>query len=90
MQAKTNAMATTAGSSNRDMNLRMNSRTSESVLLNGELRGGEVDHFTFLESKVSTSGNEAKEIRIRISKPSQVFDLLWGTWRSKNMGQKPD
>ena len=93
MQAKTNALATTAGSLGLKINtektrhLRMNSRTSESIMVNGEVVD-EVDHFTYLGSKVSTSADGEEEILVRISKASQAFASLRGTWRSKNISQK--
>jgi len=57
MQAKTNALATTAGKLSLKINikktryLRMSGRTDESIMVNGEVVG-EVDHFTYLGSKV--------------------------------------
>ena len=48
----------------------------------------EVDHFTYLGSKVSTSGDGEEEILVRISKASQAFASLRSTWRSKNISQK--
>ena len=90
MQAKTNALATTAGSLGLKINtkktrhLRMNSRTNESIMVNGEVVD-EVDHFTYLGSKVSTSGDGEEEILVRISKASQAFASLRGTWRSKKI-----
>ena len=92
MQAKTNALAT-AGSLGLKINtkktryLRMNSRTNESIMVNGEVVG-EVDHFTYLGSKVSTSGDGKKEVLLRIPKASQAFASLRGTWRSKKISQK--
>ena len=71
MQAKTNALANTAGSLGLKINtkktrhLRMNSRTNESIMVNGVVVD-EVDHFTYLGSKVSTSGDGEEEILIRI------------------------
>ena len=93
MQAKTNALATTAGSlglkinSKKTRHFRMNSRTNESIMVNGDVID-EVDHFTYLGSKVSTSGDGEEEIQVRISKASQAFAALRGTWRSKNISQK--
>ena len=75
MQAKTNALATTAGclglkiNTKKTRHLRMNSRTNESIMVNGEVVG-EIDHFTYLGSKVSTSGNGDEDILVRISKAS--------------------
>jgi len=48
----------------------------------------EVDHFTYLGSKVSTSGDGEEGILLRISKAGQAFASLRGTWRSKNISQK--
>ena len=93
MQAKTNALAATAGSLGQQINtkktrhLRMNGRTNESTMVNGEVVD-EVDHFTYLGSKVSTSGDGEGEILVRISKASQAFALPRGTWRSKKISQK--
>ena len=93
MQDKTNALATTAGNIGLKINikktrhLRMSSRNNESILVNGEVVD-EVDHFTYLASKVSTSGDGEEEILVRISKASQAFASLRSTWRSKNISQK--
>ena len=93
MQDKTNALATTAGNLGLKINikktrhLRMNGRNNESILVNGEVVDG-VDHFTYLGSKVSTSGDGEEEILVRISKASQAFASLRSTWRSKNISQK--
>ena len=93
MQAKTNALATTAGNIGLKINIkktkhsRMIDRTNESIMVNGEVVD-EVDHFTYLGSKVSTSGDGEEEILVRISKASQAFASLRGTWRSKNISQK--
>ena len=93
MQDKTNALATTAGNLGLKINikktrhLRMNSRNNESILVNGEVVDG-VDHFTYLGSKVSTSGDGEEEILVWISKGSQAFASLRSTWRSKNISQK--
>ena len=93
MQAKTNALATTAGSVGLNINtkktrhLGMNSRTNESITVNGEVVD-EVDHFTYLGSKVSTSGDGEEELLVRISKASQAFASLRGNWRSKKISQK--
>ena len=82
IQAKTNALATTAGSLGfkisriKSGHLRMNSKTNKSIMLNGEVVS-EVDHFTYLGSKVSTSG-DGEEIQVRISKASQAFVLIGG------------
>jgi len=72
MQAKTNALATTAGRLGLKINirktrhLRMSGRTNESIMVNGEVVD-EVDHFTYLGYKVSTSGDGEDEILVRIS-----------------------
>jgi len=93
MQAKTNALATTAGNMGLKINIKktrhlsMCGRTNESIMVNGEVVD-EVDHFSYLGSKVSTSGNGEVEFLVRISKASQAFALLRGTWRSKNISQK--
>ena len=93
MQDKTNALATTAENLGLKINikktrhLRMSSRNNESILVNGEVVY-EVDHLTFLGSKVSTSGDGEEEILVRISKVSQAFASLRSTWRSKNTSQK--
>ena len=93
IQDKTNALATTAGNLGLKINikktrhLRMSSRNNESILVNVEVVF-EVDHFTFLGSKVSTSGDGEEEILVRISKVSQAFASLRSTWRSKNISQK--
>ena len=94
MQAKTNALATTVGNLHvglkinikKTRHLRMSGRTNESITVNGEVVV-EVDNFTYLGSKVSTNG-DGEEILVRISKASQAFALLRGTWRSKNIRQK--
>ena len=85
MQAKTNVFsANTAGSLGLKINtkktrhLRMNNRTNESIMVNGEVVA-EVDQFTYLGSKVSTSGDGEEEILVRISKASQAFAWLRGT-----------
>jgi len=93
MEAKTNTLATTAGKLGLKINIKktrhlmMSGRTNESIMVNGELVE-EVDHFTHLGSKVSTSGDREEEILVRISKASQAFALLRGTWSSKNIRQK--
>ena len=93
MQDKTNALATTSENLGLKINikktkhLRMSSRNNESILVNGEVVG-EIDHFTYLGSMVSTSGNGEEEILVRISKASQAFVSLRSTWRSKNISQK--
>lgn len=67
MLAKTDALATTAGSLGLKINtkktrhLRMNSRANESIMVNGDVVD-EVDHFTYLGSKVSTSEDGEEEI----------------------------
>ena len=69
MQEKTNTLATTAGSfglkisTRKSGHLRMNSRTNELINLNGEVVG-EVDHFTYLGSKVSTSEGGEEKIQV--------------------------
>ena len=84
MQDKTNGLATTAGNLGLRINikktrhLRMSSRNNESILVNGEVVD-EVDHFTYLRSKVSTSGDGEEEILVRISKASQAFASLQST-----------
>ncbi|KAL9952937.1 hypothetical protein ACROYT_G040269 [Oculina patagonica] len=65
----------------------MNSKTSEAIMLNGEAVN-EVEHFTYLGSMVSTSGDGEEEILARISKASQVFASLRSTWKSRNISQK--
>ncbi|KAL9966528.1 hypothetical protein ACROYT_G024615 [Oculina patagonica] len=66
MQAKTNNLATTAGSlglkisTKKTSHLRMNSKTSEAIMLNGKAVK-EVEHFTYLGSMVSTSGDGEEE-----------------------------
>ena len=81
MQDKTNALATTSGNLglkiniNKTRHLRMSSRNNESILVNGELID-EVDHFTYLGSKVSTSGDGEEEILVRISKAENSW--TWG------------
>ena len=93
MQAKTNALATTAGNMGLKINIKktrhlsMGGRTNESIMVNGEVVD-EVDHFSYRGSKVSTSGDGEVKILVRISKASQAFALLRGTWRSKNISQK--
>ena len=69
------------------MHLGMSGRTNQSIMVNGQVVD-EVDHFTYLGSKVSTSGDGEEEIVVRISKARQAFASLWGTWRSKNISQK--
>ena len=86
MQEKTNALATKSGNLGLKINikktrhLRMSSRNNESILVNGDVVG-EVDHFTYLGSKVSTSGDGEEEILVRILKASQAFASLRSTWR---------
>ena len=81
MQDKTNALATTSGNLGLKINikktrhLRMSSRNNESILVNGKVVG-EIDHFTYLGSKVSTSGDGEEEILVWISKASQAFASL--------------
>ena len=93
MQAKTNALATTAGNIDLKINikktrhLKMSGRNNESITVNGEVVD-EVDHFTYLGSMVSTSGDGEEEILVRISKAIQAFASFRGTWRSKNISQK--
>ena len=93
MQDKTNALATTSGNLGLKINtkktrhLRMSSRNNESILVNGDVVD-EVTYFTYLRSKVSTSGDGEEEILVRISKASQAFASLRSTWRSKNISQK--
>ena len=65
----------------------MGGRTNESIMVNGKVLD-EVDHFTYLGSNVSTSGDGEEEIQVRISKASQAFASFRGTWRSKNICQK--
>lgn len=65
MQTETNTLASTAGSmdleirSKKTGHLRMNSRTSEAIMLNGDAVK-EIEHFTFWGSKVSTSRVDKK------------------------------
>ena len=93
IQAKTNALATTAGNlglkinSKKTRHVRMSSKTNESIMVNREVVD-EVDHFTYLGSKVSTSGDGEEEVLVQISKASQAFASLRGPWRSKNITQK--
>ena len=93
MQAKTNISATTARrlgleiSTKKTRHLRMNSRSSEVIMLNGEVVK-EVERLTYLGSKVSTSGDEEEEILARILKASQAFSSFRRTWRSRNISQK--
>ena len=93
MQAKTNALAAKAGNLDLKINrkktrhLRMSSKTNESIMVNREVVE-EVDHFIYLGSKVSTSGDGEEEILVQISKANQAFASLRGTWRSKNITQK--
>ena len=92
MQDKTNALATTSGNLGLKINikktrhLRMSSRNNESILVNGEVV--KVHHFTYLGSKVSTSGDGEEEILVRILKASRAFASLRSTWRSKNISEK--
>jgi len=78
MQTKTNALVTTAGNLGLKINLkktkhlRMSGRTNESIVVNGEVVD-EVDHFTYLGFKVSTSGDVEEQILVRIPKVSQAF-----------------
>ena len=57
-------------------------------MLNGEVVE-EVEHFTYLGSKVSTIGDGEEEILAQISKASQAFASLRSTWRSKTSTRKP-
>ena len=90
IQDKNNALATTAGNLGLKINitktghLRMSSRNNESILVNGEVVD-EIDHFTYLGSKVSTSGDGEEGVLVRISKASQAFASLRSTCRSKNI-----
>jgi len=58
----------------------MSGRTNESIMANGEVVD-EVDHFTYsyLGSKVSTSGDGEEEILVRISKARKAFASLRDT-----------
>ena len=56
-------------------------------MVNGEVVD-EVEHFTYLGAKVTTSTDGEEEILLQISKASQDFASLQGTWRSKNITQK--
>ena len=95
MQAKTNTLATTGGrlgleiSSKKTKHLRMNNRSRETIMLNGEAVE-EVEHFTYLSSKMSISGDGEEEILAWISKVhvSQAFASFRSTWRSRNIIQK--
>ena len=75
IQAKTNTLATTARTSSLEIStkktrhLRINSRSREVIMLNGETIE-DVEHFTYLGSKVSISGDGEEEILARISKAS--------------------
>ena len=98
MQDKINALATTAGNLALKINikktrhLRSRSRSNEPILVNRAVING-VDYFTYLGSKVSTSGDGEEKIPVRIrsiSKASQAFASLRGTWRSKNISQKTE
>jgi len=53
----------------------MSGRTNQSIMVNGQVVD-EVDHFTYLGSKVSTSGDGEEEIVVRISKARQAFASL--------------
>ena len=93
MLVKTDALPTTARSFGLKINVNkrkknlINGRTSEAIALNGEAVE-EVDHFTYLESKLLANRDGEKEIQARISEASQVFGLLQSIWRSKNISQK--
>ena len=83
MLEKTNALATTARNLGLKINikttkdLRMSSRNTEPILVNGEVVD-EVDHFTYLGSKMSTNGDGEEEILVRISKASQALKAKIG------------
>ena len=72
-QAKTNTLATTAGRfgleistcSKKTRHFRMNSRSRGTIMLNIEAVE-EVEHFTYLGSKMSTSRDGEEEILVRI------------------------
>ena len=66
----------------------MNSRTEAAIVLNGE-EIEDIEDFTYLGSKMTTSGDTEKEIRTRISKASQAFATLRSPWRSRNISTKP-
>ena len=89
MQTKTDIMATTTESiglkisAKKTKHLRMNTRTEDTVTLNGEPIE-DVESFTCLGSKMATSG-DGEEIRARLSKASQAFASLRNTWKSHNI-----
>ena len=93
MQAKIDDMTRKAGeiglksSTKKTKHLRMNSRTEAAIMLNGE-EIEDIEDFTYLGSKMTTSGDTEKEIRTRISKVSQAFATLRSTWRSRNVSTK--
>ena len=71
MQAKIDDMTRKAGefglkiSTKKRKHLRMNSRTEAAIMLNRE-KIDDIEDFTYLGSKMTTSGDTEKEIRIRI------------------------
>jgi len=67
----------------------MSGRTNESITVNREVVD-EVDHFTYLGSKVSTSEDGEEEILVRISKASQAFALLRGIWIQQHQPEDKD
>ena len=53
----------------------MSSKTSDPIMINGEVVE-EVDYFTYLGSKVSTSRDGEEEILVRISRTLAHFEAL--------------
>ena len=76
MQAKTNTLATTAGTLGLEISIKKTRH-----LLNGNA-------IEEAGSMMSTSGDGEEEILARISKGSQAFASLQSTWRSRNISQK--
>ena len=65
-------------SSKKTKRLRTNARTNTEIKLRGETIE-EVENFTYLGSKMATSGDGEEEIRARLSKASQAFAALRNT-----------
>ena len=61
--------------------LRMNTTSSEHIQLHGaDIE--EVEEFSYLGSKMTTSGSCDAEVKARLSKASQAFGMLKSTWKS--------
>ena len=67
--------------------LRMNATSSERIQLHGaDIE--EVEEFSYLGSKMTTSGSCDAEVKARLSKASQAFGMLKSTWKSGRISLK--